>query len=496
MFGILPISAEIFICFQVLYLLLVGVILNEKKINEKYKFNVSKWIGSFSSLALFFAIIILCNTIHFEAYTINYQVTIDNLAFFLKFFVILMSFFSFIAMSDYEKYENIKVFEYKLLLLLAVIGVLTLISSNDLITMYLSLELQSLSFYIVTNIKFYSNFSIEAGLKYFVLGALSSGILLFGASLIYGFTGSTNFLDFSLLLHYYNIDSYNLYQYKITLLGLLFLYSGLLFKIGIVPFHMWISDIYEGAPTNIGLFFAVVPQIGIFSTLIRLNIIFLKPYYNYLNMLFIILGMLSIVVGTLGAIYQTKLKRVFAYSSISNMGYAVLLLCTLNIESVFAVLFYVIVYNMINLGLWFILLSIRNRSTKDTLKDVSDVIILYNSNKYLAISLLLLLFSGMGIPPLLGFFSKLYVFTNLIELEMYFCILILIIINSIGAIYFLRLITFMFSYKTEKRIFIEDIGEIKSILLILLLILNLFYFLYPIHLSILMYNIIIAFFLY
>lgn len=495
MFGFLPLSAEIFISFQVLYLLVVGVILSEKKIKNQYKLNISEWINSFSSLILFLSLIILYNTNYFEGYIINYQVMVDSLGFFLKFIVILMSFFCFIAISGFDKYENIRVFEYKLLLLLGVLGVLTLISSNDLITMYLSLELQSLCFYIVTNIKFYSNFSIEAGLKYFVLGALSSGILLFGASLLYGFTGSTNFLDFSILFHYYNIDSYNLYHYKITLIGLLFLYSGLMFKIGIVPFHMWIADIYEGAPTNIVLFFSVVPQLGIFSVLIRLNIIFLQPYFNYLNMLFIILGMLSIFIGTLGAIYQTKLRRVFAYSSISNMGYAVLSLCTIEIESVFVVLFYVIVYNFINFGLWFILLSIRNRSTNDTLKDVSDIILLYNSNKFLAISFLVLLFSGMGIPPMLGFFSKFFVFLNLMYLKMYFCIFILIILNSMGAIYFLRLIIFMFSYQTDKRIFIEDLGQIKTVILILIVFINLFYFLYPIHLSILIYNVVIKFFL-
>jgi len=180
----------------------------------------------------------ICKTTHYEAYALNYQVMLDNLSFFLKFIVLLMSFLSFLAMSNFDKYENIKNYEYKLLLLLAVVGVLTLISCNDLITMYLSLELQSLCFYIVTSIKFYSNFSIEAGLKYFILGALSSGILLFGASIIYGFTGSTNFLDFALLFHMFNMNEFPLYQYKMILIGLLFLYSGLLFKLGIVPFHM------------------------------------------------------------------------------------------------------------------------------------------------------------------------------------------------------------------------------------------------------------------
>jgi NADH-quinone oxidoreductase subunit N len=149
-----------------------------------------------------------------------------------------MSFLVLILSIDYSQYENIKAYEYLLLLLLSIIGILTIISSYDLITMYLSIELQSLCFYIVTNIKFYSNFSIEAGLKYFILGALSSGILLFGASILYGFTGLTNFSDLMILFYYYNINSYDFYYYKLTLIGIIFIYCGLLFKIGIVPFHM------------------------------------------------------------------------------------------------------------------------------------------------------------------------------------------------------------------------------------------------------------------
>jgi proton-translocating NADH-quinone oxidoreductase chain N len=242
-------------------------------------------------------------------------------------------------------------FEYILLLLLSIVGMLTIISSYDLVTMYLAIELQSLCFYVVTNLKFYSNFSIEAGLKYFILGALSSGILLFGSSLLYGFTGLTNFLDLTVLFYYYNLEGYNLYYYECALIGLIFIYCGILFKIGIVPFHMWVSDIYEGSPTNITFFFAVVPQISIISLLLRLNIIFIYAYLKYLYIFFMCLSILSIIVGTLGAIYQTKLKRIIAYSSISNMGYILSVLLTVNVEGLYGVIFYIIVYNIVSIGI-------------------------------------------------------------------------------------------------------------------------------------------------
>lgn len=235
--------------------------------------------------------------------------------------------------------------------MLSIIGILTIISSYDLITMYLGIELQSLCFYIVTNLKFYSNFSIEAGLKYFILGALSSGILLFGCSLLYGFTGLTNFLDLTILFYYNILEGFNLNHYKGALIGIIFIYCGILFKIGIVPFHMWVSDIYEGSPTNITFFFAIVPQISILSLLLRLNIIFLYAYLKYLYIFLMFLSIFSILVGTLGAIYQTKLKRIIAYSGISNMGYILTATLTIDVESMYSVIFYIIVYNIISIGL-------------------------------------------------------------------------------------------------------------------------------------------------
>jgi NADH-quinone oxidoreductase subunit N len=352
MFGYFLLSTEIYIIVHIIFLLFFSVILQEKILNLKYKFNILNMVQLFGSLILFFAMIVLSyTTMHFEGILLNYQIICDNLSFFFKFIVLLTSFFSILFSLNYCEYENIKIYEYIFLLLLSIVGILTIISSYDLITMYLAIELQSLCFYIVTNLKFYSNFSIEAGLKYFILGALSSGILLFGSSLLYGFTGLTNFLDLTVLFYYYNMEGYNLYYYESSFIGLIFIYCGILFKIGIVPFHMWVSDIYEGSPTNISFFFAVVPQISILSLLLRLNIIFVYTYLKDLYIFFMFLSMLSIIVGTFGAIYQTKLKRIIAYSSISNMGYILSMMLTINIEGMYSVIFYIIVYNIMSSGL-------------------------------------------------------------------------------------------------------------------------------------------------
>lgn len=494
MFGyIIGLSLEIFLVLQVLFMLILGVILNNKLILLKYKYNIIRLIVSLLMLILFYAYIILCSSVFVNALLLNYQLIVDNYSYFVKFFLLFMIYICLILSINYNKYAKIKTYEYILLVLLALVGIFSMISSYDLITMYLSIELQSLCFYIITCIKFHSNYSVEAGLKYFILGAISSGFLLFGASLIYGFTGMTNFLDLMILFYYYNMNGFNYINYKIILLGILFLYCGLLFKIGIVPFHMWLIDVYQGAPTHITLLFAVMPQFSIITLLIRLNMIFLYAYLYYMQIFFMILAVLSLTIGTFGAIYQTKLKRIFAFSSVNNMGYLISLMCSLNVDSVFAVIFYLMIYNLISLSLWAFILNVKNKSTNTTFKDIRELVILYNSNKFLAIYFYIILFSAMGLPPLVGFFSKLYLFLNLIDLNMYLFILYLIILNGITAFYYLRLIQVMFSYRTDKRVFIEDIGELKTIILLSIIYLNILFFLAPVNiLTVLIYNIVIS----
>ena len=494
MFGYFLLSTEVYIIIQIIYLLFFGVIFQENIISLKYKLNILHTILFFSCLTLFYAMIILYKTINYEAILLNYQLINDNLSFFFKFIVLLTSFICLLFSWNYCEYENIKIFEYILLLMLSIIGILTIISSYDLITMYLGIELQSLCFYIVTNLKFYSNFSIEAGLKYFILGALSSGILLFGCSLLYGFTGLTNFLDLTILFYYNILEGFNLNHYKGALIGIIFIYCGILFKIGIVPFHMWVSDIYEGSPTNITFFFAIVPQISILSLLLRLNIIFLYAYLKYLYIFLMFLSIFSILVGTLGAIYQTKLKRIIAYSGISNMGYILTATLTIDVESMYSVIFYIIVYNIISIGLWILLLSFRNENNLIKFKDIGDIVLLFNSNKYMSIIFLIFLFSAMGIPPMLGFFSKLFILLNIIKLKMYFFAIFLIILNSVGVIYYLRFIKMLYFSNSNKFLFLTDIGEIKALFLVFLVYLNIFFFLYPDYVLLLIHNIVLYIF--
>ena len=494
MFGYFLLSTEIYIIIQVIFLLFFSIILQENILNLKYKFNVLNLVQFFTCLILLYSMFILYKIMNYEAILLNYQLICDNLSFFFKFIVLLISFFCILFSWNYCEYENIKIFEYLLLLLLSIVGILTIISSYDLITMYLAIELQSLCFYIVTNLKFYSNFSIEAGLKYFILGALSSGILLFGSSLLYGFTGLTNFLDLTILFYYHTLEGYNLFYYEGALIGIIFIYCGILFKIGIVPFHMWVSDIYEGSPTNITFFFAVVPQISILSLLLRLNIIFIYAYLKYLYIFFMFLSMLTIIVGTLGAIYQTKLKRILAYSGISNMGYILTAALTINIESMYSIIFYIIVYNIVTMGLWILLLSFRNKSNLIKFKEIGDIVLLFNSNKYLSIIFFIFLFSAMGIPPMLGFFSKLFILLNIIELKMYFFALFLIILNSIGVIYYLRLIKIMYFSTSNNFLSLTDIGQIKSLFLVFLVYLNIFFFFYPNNILLVIHNILLFIF--
>lgn len=493
MFGFINgLALEIFIVIQILFLLILGVIFNNKIILLKYKFNIVGILVLVVFLILLYAVVILHFSICSDSLLVNFQLVMDSYSYFIKLFILFMLFFCLILSISYTKHEEIKVFEYILLVLLAIVGIFSMISSYDIITLYLSIELQSLSFYIITCIKFHSNYSVEAGLKYFILGAISSGFVLFGSSLIYGFTGMTNFLDLMILFSYYNLIGFNYLSYIVILVGIIFLYCGLLFKLGVAPFHLWLADVYQGAPTHITLLFAVIPQLSIVTLLIRLNLIFLNAYMHYLQAFFIILAVLSLTIGTIGAIYQTNLKRIFAFSSVNNMGYLISLMCAINVDSIFVIILYLMVYNLIALSLWGFLLNVRNKSTNTYFKDIRELLVLYNSNKFLAIFFYIILFSAMGLPPLIGFFSKLYLFLNLIDLKMYLFVLYLIFINGVTAFYYLRLIQVIYSHRTDKRVLIENITEPKILIFLIILYINIIFFLEPVNIiTICIYNIVI-----
>ncbi len=492
MIGILLLYPDIYICICTLLLLIFSVILNEKLLKNKYKFNILKWTGSFSLYILIYSGLILWNSIYYEALLLNLQFICDQLTFFSKVFVLIISSLCLILSIEYCVIEKIKIFEYFILLLLSILGIWSIITSYDLISMYISIELQSLCFYIITSLKVYSNFSVEAGLKYFILGAFSSGLLLFGSSVLYGFTGMTNFLDLSVFFFYKNIIYYDHTLYYGTLLGLLFILSGLFFKIGIVPFHSWLSDIYEGAPTVVSMFFATVPQISLFVLFIRINLVFFLIYKKYLIILILVLSGITILVGTLGAIHQTKLKRLYAFSGISNAGYILSVSYFFGISNYTDLLFYIIIYIISSLNLWLFLIILRNNVNLKKLKNLNDLLYVFKTNKLLFILYSITLFSATGIPPLMGFFIKMYVYMNIIKTYMYVFSIFLVILSTLGAYYYLRFFQIMYSYNSKKEIFLKNLNKIEALSLIFCSILNIFLFFYPNHLHIILENIIIS----
>lgn len=483
--------ADIYICICILILLGFSVILNENILKYKYKFHVFKWVNFFSCFGLFYALLILFESMYYEGLLLNYQLICDNLSFFVKFILIIITIICLFSSLNYFEYEKLKNFEYPLLILLALLGILTIISSFDLITMYLAIELQSLCFYIITCLKIFSNFSVESGLKYFILGAFSSGLLLFGSSLLYGFTGTTNFLDFFILFN--NIYFFNYYLYIGNLIGFIFILCGIFFKIGLVPFHLWVPDIYEGAPTIVSLFFATVPQLSILVLLFRLNLIF-SGFNKELFLLFLLLAGLSILVGTFGAINQNKLKRLLAFSAISNVGYSICVLCFAHYETYFSSFFFSMIYILSSLSLWLCLLIFRNRSNFFKFKDIFELFLLFKSNKKYAIIFSIILFSAIGIPPLLGFFGKFYIFLSIFKLKLYAFSVFLIITSSLGVYYYLRIFRTMYSFTTNKLIFLVDSYKFKAFTLISIVYLNLFFFIYILHPQIRLFSLIVDFF--
>tara|TARA_B100000524_G_scaffold311497_1_gene188080 strand:- start:1829 stop:2923 length:1095 start_codon:yes stop_codon:yes gene_type:complete len=326
----------------------------------------------------------------------------------------------------------------------SVLGMMIMIGSNDLIVFYMGLELQSLALYVLATFNRDQLKSSEAGLKYFVLSALSSGLLLYGCSLIYGFTGSTNFDVIA--------NQLNSNEYALTF-GIVFILVGLAFKISAVPFHMWAPDVYEGSPTSVTLFFTMVPKIAALTVLIRFLYV---PFLNLIDqwqMIIVFLSLASMIFGAVAAIGQTNLKRLVAYSSISHVGYALAGLATGSNEGIQSSVIYITIYILMNLGLFSCLLMMkRNNVYYEQIDDLSG---LSKNHPLLSLSLLIILFSLAGIPPLAGFFAKFYIFKSVIEQSMFFLAIVGLLSTVIAAFYYLRLIKIMY-FDLEKEKYDTD----------------------------------------
>ena len=450
---------EIFLSLSIMFLLILGVF---KKKSTKLVLNISLLV------LLITAVITFNETLGIDETTIfNGSVVIDYLSSFMKIVTLLAAFLALIISASYLKTLKIFKIEYPILILSSVLGMMIMISSNDLIVFYMGLELQSLALYVLATFNRDQLKSSEAGLKYFVLSALSSGLLLYGCSLIYGFTASTNFQVIA--------NQLNSNEYAITF-GIVFILVGLSFKISAVPFHMWAPDVYEGSPTTVTLFFTMVPKIAALTVFIRFLYV---PFLNLIDqwqMIIIFLSIASMLFGAIAAIGQTNLKRLIAYSSIGHIGYALAGLTTGTNDGIQSSVIYITIYIIMNLGLFSCLLMMKRNN--EYYEDINDLSGLSKNHPLLSLSLLIILFSLAGIPPLAGFFAKFYIFKSVLEQSMYFLAIVGLLSTVIAAFYYLRIIKIIYFDKEKEKYDTDHSLWLKSSLTISTLLI-LIYFIFP-----------------
>ena len=450
---------ELFLSLSIMFSLMIGVF---KKKSSKLIQNISLVI------LLITAVIIFNETLGInEVKLFNNSIIIDYFSSLMKILTILSAFLVLAISSNYLKIFKIFKIEYPILILSSVLGMMIMISSNDLIVFYMGLELQSLALYVLATFNRDQLKSSEAGLKYFVLSALSSGLLLYGCSLIYGFTGSTNFNIIA--------EQLNSSEYALTF-GIVFILVGLAFKISAVPFHMWAPDVYEGSPTSVTLFFTMVPKIAALTVFIRFLYI---PFLNLIDQwqtILIFLSIASMLFGAIAAIGQTNLKRLIAYSSIGHVGYTLAGVATGSNEGIQSSVIYISIYVLMNLGLFSCLLMMKRNN--EYYEKIDDLAGLSKNHPLLSISLLIILFSLAGIPPLAGFFAKFYIFKAVIEQSMYFLAIVGLLSTVIAAFYYLRIIKIIY-FDEEKEKYDGDHSFWLKFSLSLSTVFILLYFIFP-----------------
>ena len=399
----------------------------------------------------------------------------DSFSIFMKCLVLIGAAVTLIMGMGFVKRENMNRFEFPVLILFATLGMLLMISANDLIALYVGLELQSLSLYIVAAFRRESLRSSEAGLKYFVLGALSSGLLLYGCSMVYGFTGFTGFDEIAAAIGHGGGDTHSATAIGI-LIGLVFITAALAFKVSAVPFHMWTPDVYEGAPTPVTAFFAAAPKIAAMALLLR---VLLGPFHELLvqwDQIIVFISIASMALGAFAAIGQSNIKRLIAYSSIGHIGYALVGLAAGTPEGVRGVLIYLAIYMVMSLGTFACILAMRRRG--QMVEKIEDLAGLSKSNPPVALALAIFMFSMAGIPPMAGFFGKLYVFLAAIEEGMYGLAIIGVLTSAVGAYYYIRIVKVMYFDKPVES-FDKPIGMELSTVLVGTGVVTLFFFAYP-----------------
>ncbi len=423
-FAIMPALPEIVLAVGALALLMVGVFGGRRAITVVTTLAVAL-------LALALAVVI---TTPASGVTFNGAFVFDPFARLMKVLVLIGSGVAIVMSAGFARAQKFERFEYPVLIVIATLGMMLMISANDLIAVYLGLELQSLALYVVAAINRDSVRSTEAGLKYFVLGALSSGMLLYGASLVYGFTGQTTFQGIATALE--GGSSVGL------VFGLVFLIAGFAFKVSAVPFHMWTPDVYEGAPTPVTAFFAAAPKVAAMALFVRAMVGPFASVTHDWQQVVTFISIASMVLGAFGAIGQRNIKRLMAYSSIGHMGYALVGLAAGTQAGVQGVIIYLLIYMAMTLGTFACILAMRRGESM--VEEIEDLAGLSRTNPTMAFMLAMLLFSLAGIPPLAGFFAKFYVFLAAIESGLYVLSVIGVLASVVGAYYYLRIVKLMY----------------------------------------------------
>jgi NADH-quinone oxidoreductase subunit N len=391
---------------------------------------------------------------------------VDDFSRFLKVLALLGSAAALLLSIDYFRAQNIHRFEFGILVLTAAAGMMVMISARDLVMLYLGLELMSLSLYVIAAIDRDNLRSTEAGLKYFVLGGLSSGMLLYGASLIYGFTGTVGFTGIAAAAKVPTIG---------LVFGLVFLFAGLAFKVSAVPFHMWTPDVYEGAPTPVTAFFAAAPKVAAIALFIRVAIEAFPGIVPQWQQIIVFISIASMVLGAFAAIGQRNIKRLMAYSSIGHVGYALVGLAAGTQTGIQGVLIYMAIYVAMTLGTFACILAMRRAG--GMVEEIDELAGLARTQPMVAFFLAALLFSLAGIPPLAGFFAKFYVFLAAIDAKLYALAVIGVVSSVVGAFYYLRIVKLMYMDEPAGA-FLPMPNELRVVLGICGLFV-IFFFLYP-----------------
>jgi len=436
-----PAMPEIFLGVSAMVLLMLGVFSNTTGNDGVLK--ASRMASGLGVVMLVLSLALVITVSGEKLITFDGMFVSDPFSTFAKALILLASTFSVILAQDWMEKQGCQRFEYVVIILFATLGMMMMVSANSLISLYLGLELQSLSLYILAAYQRDEVRSTESGLKYFVLGALASGMLLYGSSLVYGFSGT---LSFDMLAEMFASGE----EPSVGLVvGLVFIMAGLAFKVSAVPFHMWTPDVYEGAPTPITAFFSVAPKVAALALFIR---VMNGPFGGLASdwqQIVIVISIASMVLGAFGAIAQTNIKRMMAYSSIGHVGYALIGLAVANEGGVRSVLVYIAIYVFMNIGTFACIISMRR--DERSVENIYDLAGLSKSHPAMAAALSIFMFSMAGIPPLAGFIGKFYIFMSAVEAGLFTLAILGVLSSVIGAFYYIRIVKIMYFDKATSQ---------------------------------------------